>query len=98
LGIGIGRGPVPGEEIMLKAYRLNDYEAWAGEDLEDAIKVCMSECGISREDAFGDSYGQEIPGEMEIQSEDGGSINVLTMLAQMEARGEKGVVCFFGEP
>jgi hypothetical protein len=82
---------------MLKAYRLNDYEAWAGEDLEDAISVAMKECGISREDAYDDCFGEEIPGDTEIKSEDGVTFNVGTILAEYEASGEKGVVCFFGD-
>ena len=83
---------------MLKAYRLNDYEAWAWESLEDAISVAMKECGTSKEETFDDCYGYEIPGDTEIQTEDDGMTNVYSMLAVMEATGEKGLVVVFGDP
>jgi hypothetical protein len=84
--------------MSLKAFRLNEFEAWAGTDLEDAIGVAMTECGLNREEAYDDTYGEELPMEMEIPNDDGGSSNVITILASMEARGQKGPVCFFGKP
>ncbi len=83
--------------MSLKAYRLNEFEAWAGETLEDAISVAMKECGISREDAFDDEYGEEISGDMVITNDDGVTYTVASILTQMESDGDKGVVCWFGD-
>lgn len=48
--------------MPLKAFRINEFEAWAGETLEDAIQACMKECGLSREDAYDKDFAQELPG------------------------------------
>jgi len=82
---------------MLKAYRLNDYEAWAGEDLEHAISNAMKATGESRDIVYDDCYGYELPSKLEIPDEDGRVTNVMTILAAMEARDNPGVVCFFGD-
>lgn len=84
--------------MPLKAFRLNDYEAWAGEDLDDAIANCMKACGVPREGAYDDCHGDELPGDMEIAGEPPGTfVKVSEILADMEKRGEPGPVCFFGE-
>ena len=41
----------------MEAYRLNDYEWWAADSLEEAIQVAMKETGCSREDVFDPSFG-----------------------------------------
>ncbi len=66
------------EGIIFTPSTLNDLEAWAGENLEDAISMAMKEYGISREDVYDDAFGQEIPGDTKIEVEDGGTTNVIT--------------------
>ena len=84
--------------MKLKAYRINEYEAWAGETMKDAIRLCARECGITHEEAFDDAYAQELPGDMEIADDDGGTTNIFSILASMNAQNKPGFVCGFGEP
>lgn len=83
---------------MLRAFRLNDYEAWAGKDLDDAIVNAMRTTGVSREDAFDDIYGNELPMDMDIDNEDGEPTNVISILAEMQKRNKPGIVCQFEGP
>lgn len=83
---------------MLKAFRLNAYEAWAGKDLDDAIENAMQSKGVSREDAFDDVYGAELPMDMDIDVDDGGVTNVISILAGMQKRNRPGLVCQFEAP
>ena len=48
---------------MLKAWQLNDYEVWAGEDLERAIALAMKETCEDRETVFDPDCASEVPGE-----------------------------------
>lgn len=41
----------------MKAWRLNDYEWYAADTLEEAIQQAMLDTGCSREDIFDESYG-----------------------------------------
>ena len=85
--------------MPLKAYRLNDYEAWAGKDLDDAISVCMRTCGVDREDAFDDCFGYEIPGDTEVAGDHPGTVaKVSDILASMKKEGTPDVVCLFDDP
>jgi hypothetical protein len=46
---------------MLKAFRLNDTEAWAGTDLEDAIARAIKACDdCPRHEVFEEGYGEEL--------------------------------------
>lgn len=45
----------------MKAWRLNDYEWWAADTLEEAIAAAMEDTGCSREDVFDDDYGDPEP-------------------------------------
>ena len=73
--------------MPLKAYRLNDYEAWAGKDLDAAIGVCMRTCGVDREAAFEDCFGYEIAGDMEIAGDHPGTVvKVSDILASMKKK------------
>lgn len=42
----------------MEAYRLNEYEWWAANSLEEAIKVAMHETGCTRDEVFDPDYGQ----------------------------------------
>lgn len=42
----------------MKAWRLNDYEWYAADTLEQAIQCAMSDTGCSRGEVFDDDYGQ----------------------------------------
>jgi hypothetical protein len=77
---------------MLKAYRLNDCEAWAGETLEDAIKLAMSETGCTREEVFFEDYGEELPRTTIGTDDKGEAITVGEILDVMEAQHDPGLV------
>lgn len=76
---------------MLKAYRLNDCEAWAGETLEDAIALAMSQTGCTREEVFDDCYSDEsnyiLPNDTTGVDEDGSAVTVEDILKAMETNG-----------
>lgn len=42
----------------MKAWRLNDYEWYAADTLEQAIQCAMKDSGCSRDEVFDGDYGQ----------------------------------------
>jgi len=43
----------------MNIYQLNDYEWYAAETFEAAVVFAMDNCGVSREEAYDESYGDE---------------------------------------
>ena len=90
LGLRIA-GPDQKPEPIIKVFKLDDYEWWAGESLEAVLKEARSQCG---EDCYSDPDDhQELSNEeMEqtlFRDEDGKPLySFKERLKQMIARGE----------
>ena len=79
---------------MLKAYKLNEFETWAGEDLESAIALAMKETGEDRETVLDPDYGEEAPREIKVLIEDSGVLTTVgAILDAMERESSPGLVC-----
>ncbi len=73
----------------MKAYRLNEHDVYAGNDLMDAILACMADQCASMEDVFDDLYGQEVdPSTVFTLDEEGDPrVTVAEYLATMQGPG-----------
>lgn len=81
----------------MKVFMLNEYEWWAAETLEEAISACIEQEGISRNEAYDESYARELSDEAmestKFYDDDG---NVFTFKERLEAMIEAG--CSFPCP
>jgi hypothetical protein len=80
----------------MKVFQLNDYEWWAGEDLESVKAAYLKETGVSEEEAFEDP--QEVS-EADMQvlkyyQTEGVFCSFAEALADMLAAGDKFPCCF----
>lgn len=89
-------GGSSGSTGTLKAFRVNEYEAWAGTSLQHAIEVAAKETMIPIEEVFEEGYGDEIPPETKLNDDNGhpSETTVGDLLAVMEKEGP-GPICFY---
>lgn len=77
---------------MLKAFRINEYDVYAGRDLEEAIAACMAVTGMGREDACDPMFCYEMPPSAKLLDDDDRETTIGAVLAEMD---KPGVVCGF---
>jgi len=75
---------------MLKAFRINEADTFAGRTLEEAVQAAIDQRGYSREDALEEGYGFEADPSGRVWDEDEGETTVGAVLALMT---KPGLVC-----
>jgi hypothetical protein len=84
--------------MTLKAFRLNETEAWAGTDLEDAIAKAMAESEAAREDVYDTQYGEQLTADYVVTDGEGKAETVAELLKGIEEFPDEGhLVCEFTE-
>jgi hypothetical protein len=78
---------------MLKAFRLNAYEVWAGETLEQAIEACIAETGCRRDEAFDECWFSEFSDGTCVRVEDGEPGEFVTVGELLSSMDKPGLVC-----
>jgi hypothetical protein len=86
----VSRSIVP----RLKAWRINEYEVYAGTVLDEAIAAAMKNSGNSRDETFDDSYGWEEPPRLSVRedTEEESYTTIGAILAEMD---RPGMVCAY---
>ena len=82
----------------MKIFRLNDYEWYASETMEEAISFCMEFCNIGREEAYDESVAHELTKEeMEkyTYQEDDGITRTFSQELQLMIDSGVRFPCFF---
>jgi len=79
----------PVKRTRLKAWMLNEYEAYSGETLEEAIAACMAETGNTRDEVLDEElgFGYEMPRDLVLRYEDDPETTVGEVLDGMTRPG-----------
>jgi len=82
----------------MKVFRINDYEWYAAETMEQAIDCCVKLCGVGREEAYDESIAHELTkDEMEkyTYQEDDGVTRTFAQEIQLMIDSDVEFPCFF---
>jgi len=82
----------------IKVFRLNEYEDWAGRNLEEVKADYLRQTGIREDEAFEDpgEFSDQAMDSEKFQTEDGEVITYRERLAQMIASGARFPAFFAG--
>jgi len=81
---------------MLKAWRINEYDVWAAETMEQAIEACMKEQGLPLEDVYDEVYAREESPDLLVEIDNGDVVLKKVAIAELLAgKTEPHCVCTY---
>lgn len=86
-----------GGQMKIKIFKLNEYDYYAGETLEDCIIHYMKETGLSREEAVDEPYKlhDNVLDFLKFKDEDSGEVKTFREELEQKIRDEVEFPCLF---
>lgn len=84
------------ERSILKAWRINEYDVWAAETMDQAVEACMKEQDLPREDCYDELYAREESPDLLVEIDNGDEVlKKVTIAELLDGKVEPQALCTY---